>query len=122
MSAGNILGVAVSAFGYNLIFIIFLIISIIRSRKGKKWLPFYIIGLVIQGFSYYGSCANSSQYSSSYASYANSYVSIITGANIIVTIVLAIAAGCICCSVHGKKSSQTENKAEENKEDNSDRN
>lgn len=120
-NGGNILGLIAEAIGYNLIFMILAIISIILCKRGKKWSPLYIIGLVIQGFSYYGFYSEQRIYSSltSYSSlYANSGVSAEMTASIVVSLLLAFAVPVICCSIrkNGYEKAADEEKGTDNKE------
>ncbi len=120
-NGGNILGLIAEAIGYNLIFMILAIISIILCKRGKKWSPLYIIGLVIQCFSFYGNYSEQRIYSSltSYSSlYANSGVSAGMTASIVVSILLALAVPVICCSIrkNGCEKAADEEKGTDNKE------
>ena len=120
-NGGNILGLIAEAIGYNLIFMILAIISIILCKRGKKWSPLYIIGLAIQGFSYYGNYSEQRIYSSltSYSSlYANSGVSAGMTASIVVSLLLAFAAPVICCIISEKRNVKAadEEESTDNKE------
>ena len=120
-NGGNILGLIAEAIGYNLIFMILAIISIILCKRGKKWSPLYIIGLAIQGFSYYGNYSEQRIYSSltSYSSlYAKSGVSAEMTASIVVSLLLAFAAPVICCIISEKRNVKAadEEESTDNKE------
>ena len=120
-NGGNILGLIAEAIGYNLIFMILAIISIILCKRGKKWFPLYIIGLAIQGFSYYGNYSEQRIYSSltSYSSlYAKSGVSAEMTASIVVSLLLAFAAPVICCIISEKRNVKAadEEESTDNKE------
>ena len=120
-NGGNILGAVMGAIGYNLILMIFVIVSIILCKRGKKWLPLYIIGLAIQGFSYYGNYSEQRIYSSltSYSSlYAKSGVSAEMTASIVVSLLLAFAAPVICCIISEKRNVKAadEEESTDNKE------
>lgn len=120
-NGGNILGAVMEAIGYNLILMIFVIVSIILCKRGKKWFPLYIIGLAIQGFSYYGNYSEQRIYSSltSYSSlYAKSGVSAEMTASIVVSLLLAFAAPVICCIISEKRNVKAadEEESTDNKE------